>query len=122
MAQQRLAQLAQELQVLGTEECYYNQQPVGPALNDFLEKQRQVLITAGKLERQLTEEIRFNPSSLMNIEYPLEDEFDSIGSLLAGLEEIKNAAVHSIGELPGKMQIFVRLLQSHLTRGRMSEA
>lgn len=122
MAQERLAQLAQELQVLGAEECYYNQQPIGPALHEFLEKQQQVLITAGKIERELAEEIRFNPSSLMGIEYPLEDEFNAITSLLAGLEEIKSAAVHSIGELPGKVQIFARLLEGHLTRGSMSVA
>lgn len=122
MAQERLTQLAQELQVLGAEECYYNQQPLGPALNEFLEKQQQVLITAGKLERQLAEEIRFNPSSLMGIEYPLDDEFNAITSLLARLEEIKSAAVHSVGELPGKVQLFTRLLEGHITQGSMSVA
>ncbi len=115
MAQERLMQLAQDLQRLGAEEFYYNQQQEeGSRLHDFLENQRQVLITADKLEKELVEEIRFNPTQLMGIDYPLDDELNSIVYLLAGLEDIKRSAVHSVEDLPAKMQVFKRLLEAHL--------
>lgn len=115
MAEQQLMQMAQVLERLGTEEWYYVKQPAGLALHDFLEKQREVLITAEKLGRELASAIRFNPERLMGIDYPLDDEINSISALLEGLEEIKHAAVHSIEELPAKTETFSRLLDGHLS-------
>lgn len=120
MAEQRLLRLTQDLERLGTEECYYEQQPPGAALGNFLEKQREVLITADKLMKELAGEIRFNPQRLMGIDYPLDDEIDSITHLLEGLEEIKRAAVHSVEELPAKMKMFAELLDGHLAGQMLS--
>ncbi|MGH9470023.1 MAG: hypothetical protein ACRD1N_06755 [Terriglobia bacterium] len=115
MAEQQLLQLAQVLERLGAEEWYYVKQPAGVALNNFLEKQREVLITAEKLSRELAFAIRFNPERLMGIDYPLDDEIESISELLEGLEEIKHAAVHSIEDLPSKTETFAKLLDGHLS-------
>jgi hypothetical protein len=115
MAQERLLQLAQQLQQLGTDTLFYKRKPLGLALQSFIEKQREVLITADKLERELADEVRFNPSRLMGIEYPLDDEIDSITRLVAGLEDIKQSAVDSVDELPSKTEIFSQLLAGHIS-------
>ncbi|MGH9325148.1 MAG: hypothetical protein ACRD2B_00455 [Terriglobia bacterium] len=118
MAEQRLLQLTQDLKRLGTEECYFVQQPPGAAIESFLEKQREVLITADKLIKELAGEVRFNPQRLLGIEYPLDSEIDSISQLLEGLEDIKEAAVDAVEDLPVKTHIFAELLDGHLA-GRM---
>jgi hypothetical protein len=115
----KLMQLAQDLEHLGTEACFYGQRAAGPALNNFLEKQREVMRTADKIGRELAGEIRFNPARLIGIEYPLEDEIDSISDLLAGLEDIKDSAVNSVEELPVKTRLFAKRLENHLVDGTM---
>lgn len=115
----KLMQLAQDLEHLGTETFFYGQRAAGPALNDFLEKQREIMTTADKIGRELASEIRFNPTRLIGIEYPLDEEIDSISNLLAGLEDIKQSAVNSVEELPAKTRLFAKLLESHLEEGAM---
>ena len=75
----RILQLAYELEWLGCELEYYGQKhahqgfpKAGEAWETFLEKQRGVLSTAEKIERELKSAIRFNPKSLVGIDYPLE--------------------------------------------------
>lgn len=115
----KLMQLAQDLEHLGAEAFFYGQRAAGPALSDFLQKQREVMRTADKIERELAGEIRFNPARLIGIEYPLDEEIDSITDLLAGLEEIKECAVNSVDQLPGKTRTFAKLLENHLADGVM---
>jgi hypothetical protein len=115
----KLMQLAQDLEQLGTEAFFYGQRAAGPSLNSFLEKQREIMTTADKIGRELATEIRFNPARLIGIEYPLEEEIDSITNLLAGLEDIKESAVNSVEDLPAKTRIFAKLLENHLEEGAM---
>jgi hypothetical protein len=115
----KLMQLAQDLAQLGAEALFYGQRAAGPALDSFLEKQREVMRTADKIERELASEIRFNPTRLIGIEYPLEEELDSITNLLAGLEDIKESAVHSLEDLPAKTRLFAKRLEDHLAEGVM---
>jgi hypothetical protein len=115
----KLMQLAQDLEHLGAEACFYGQRAAGSALNDFLEKQREIMRTADKIGRELAGEIRFNPARLIGIEYPLEEEIDSITDLLAGLEDIKESAVNSVDQLPVKTRLFAKRLENHLVEGTM---
>ena len=116
MGQGRLLHLAQELERLGAEECFYYQSAAAPALQQFLNKQQELLITADKLQRELAGEIRYNPTRLMGIDYPLDEELDTISGLMAGIEEIKQSAVHSVDELPVKTEILAKTLQGRVFR------
>ncbi|MGH9444727.1 MAG: hypothetical protein ACRD3O_03245 [Terriglobia bacterium] len=119
MAEVKLMQLAQDLEHLGVEVLFFGRKPAGPALEGLLEKQREVVRTADKIGRELAGEIRFNPTRLMGIAYPLDQEIDSITDLLAGLEDIKQCATSSMQELPAKTRRFARLLEGHLMDGTM---
>jgi hypothetical protein len=119
MAEVRLMQLAQDLEQLGAEVMFFSRRPAGPAFEDFREKQREIVRTANKIGRELAGEIRFNPARLIGMEYPLEEEIDSITDLLTGLEEIKQCATTSVQELPAKTRRFARLLEGHLMEGAM---
>lgn len=114
MPQTRLLHLAQELERLSSEECFYYQQPPASGLHQFLNKQQELLTTADKLQRELAGEIRYNPSRLMGIEYPIDDDLEAISDLMAGVEEIKRSAVDSIDELPARTELLSRTLRGHL--------
>lgn len=116
MGQDRLMHLAQELERLGTEECFYYQQATGPAIRQFLSKQQELLITAEKMQRELAAEIRYNPARLMGIDYPIAEELEAISGMMAGLEEIKVSAVDSVDELPARTEMLSRVLQGRLLR------
>jgi hypothetical protein len=115
----KLMQLAQDLQQLSAEALFYGQRAAGSGLNDFLEKQREIIRTADKIGRELAGEIRFNPARLIGIEYPLEQEIDSISNLLTGLEDIKDSVVNAVDDLPTKARVFAKLLENHLLDGTM---
>jgi hypothetical protein len=119
MAEVRLMQLVQDLEQLGTEVSFFGCKPAGRGLTGFREKQLEVVRTADKIGRELAGEIRFNPARLIGIEYPLAQEIESITDLLAGLEDIKWCATSSVQELPAKTRKFARLLEGHLTDGKM---
>lgn len=114
MADHRLLQLAQELEWLGCEEHYYRQRQTGPALDVFMEKQREVLTTADKIERELKNMVRFNPTRLMGIEYRIDATLDSVTDLLAAIEDIKQSAVNTVPELPIKVRDFTQMVQTYL--------
>src|SRR5690349_15636919 len=110
-----LLQLAQDLEWLGCELEYIGHQHAvegfpeeGPTWERFLDKQRGVLATTKKIERELKGAIRFNPTSLVGVDYPLEATLESIGELLAALEDIKQCALYSVQELPAKVRNFSR--------------
>jgi hypothetical protein len=115
MAEPRLLQLAQDLEWLGHEQQYYGQRSAEAAVTDaFIEKQRAVLSTADKIERELMGAVRFNPTSLMGIEYPLEENFDTLMSLLSKVEDIKQASVDEFRELSPRVRQFSRMLETYL--------
>jgi hypothetical protein len=116
MGQDRLLQLAQELERLGTEECFYYLQATGPAIRQFLNKQQELLITAEKMQRELAGEIRYNPARLMGIDYPITEELEAISGMMAGVEEIKQSAVDSVDELPARTEMLSKVLQGRFFR------
>jgi hypothetical protein len=116
-----LMKLAQDLEWLGCELEHCGHQhalegfpEAGPNWEAFREKQRGVLTTADKVERELKNSVRYNPAHLVGVDYAIEDTLDSIAGLLGAVEDIKQSAVFSVQELPPKVRGFTHLIDSYL--------
>jgi hypothetical protein len=117
----KLRQLAQDLEWLGCELEHYGHLHAlegfpesGPNWEAFREKQRGVLVTADKLERELKAAISFNPTALVGVEFPLEAALDAIGVQLSALEDIRQVAVFAVHELPVKVRTLSRMVETYL--------
>jgi hypothetical protein len=121
MSTPTLMKLAQDLEWLGCELEYYGHQhalegfpEAGANWEAFLEKQRGVLTTADKVERELKNAVRYNPARLVGMDYPIDETLDSIAGLLAAVEDIKQSAVFAVHELPAKVRGFTRLIEGYV--------
>jgi hypothetical protein len=121
MAEPRLLQLAQDLEWLGCELEYVGHKHAlegfpqsGPVWDQFREKQRGVLATADKVERELKNFVRFNPTRLVGVEYPIAQTLNSITDLLGKAETIKQAAVCAVHKLPSLVRAFTKMVESYL--------
>jgi len=121
MAEPRLLHLAQDLEWLGCELEYFGHQHAlegfpesGRTWDVFREKQRGVLTTTDKIERELKNFVRFNPSGLVGVEYPISETLDSITDLLASVETIKQAAGFAVHELPPLVRKFTKMIEGYL--------
>jgi hypothetical protein len=117
----KILQLAYELEWLGCELEFYGQKHAlqgfpneGEAWAIFLEKQRGVLSTAEKIQRELKDLVRFNPQSLVGVDFPLQETLENVGELIGAVEEIKLTAVHAVHELPTKVRAFTRMVNGYL--------
>jgi len=117
-APQALLQLAHDIEWLGCELEYCGHRHAlegfpgaGPTWDEFLQKQTGVLKTATKIERELKNWVRFNPQDLVGVDYPLDVALDSIAQLLKAVEEIKQSALYTVQELPGRVREFNRTVQ-----------
>jgi uncharacterized protein (UPF0128 family) len=115
MKDERLLQLAQQLEWLGCEASFYAQKRDGMSAEAFPEKQRELLATADKIERELKGAVRFNLTSLVGVEYPLEWTLDSITDMLAGVEDIRQTALGAVDELPPKVRQFTHLVEAYVS-------
>jgi hypothetical protein len=121
MGETTLLKLAQELEWLGCELEYYGHKHAmegfpesGPTWETFREKQRGVLTTANKIQRELKNFVRFNPGRLVGVEYPLAETLDSITDLLAAVEQIKQASGVSVNALPSLVRAYTKMVESYL--------
>jgi hypothetical protein len=121
MTEPALLKLAQDLEWLGCELEHVGRKhaqagfPVsGPTWDCFCEKQRGVLATVDKVERELKSAVRFNPTSLVGVEYPISETLDSITELLRALETIRQAAAAAVQELPPLVRGFTKMVDSYL--------
>jgi hypothetical protein len=121
MPEPRVLQLAQDLEWLGCELEYVGHKHAlegfpesGPAWDQFREKQRGVLATADKVERELKNFVRFNPARLVGVEYPIAQALDSITDLLRNAETIKQAAAVAVNELPPLVRNFTKMVEEYL--------
>jgi len=80
----------------------------------FREKQRGVLVTADKIERELKNAVRYNPSGLMGVELPLDETLNSIAALLGTVEEIKHCSVFDVKAIPSKVRGFTEMIKEYL--------
>ncbi len=115
MKDERLLQLAQQLEWLGCEAGFYARKNSGVAAETFLERQGELLATADKIERELKGAVRFNLTSLVGVDFPLEWALDSITDLLAGVEDIRQSALGAAQELPPKVRHFTRLVETYIS-------
>ncbi|MGD0008310.1 MAG: hypothetical protein ABSE93_07195 [Terriglobia bacterium] len=121
MAELTLLKLAQDLEWLGCELEYLGHKHAlegfpesEPAWDLFREKQRGVLATADKIERELKNFVRFNPTRLVGVEYPITETLDSITELLGTAESIKQAAAFAVHELPPLVRSFTKMVEGYL--------
>jgi hypothetical protein len=117
-----LLTLAQELEWLGCELEYYGHKHAlegfphkGPTWDTFRDKQRGFMITTQKLEHELKNAIRYNPALLVGVDYPIEEALESITGLLAAVEDIKQAAIFDVEQLPHLVRGFTKTVQGYLT-------
>ena len=122
MVNETLLRLAQDLEWLGCELEFYGKKhalegfpEAGPTWDIFLEKQRGVLTTADKIERELKGLVRFNPTLLVGVNFPLAAALESIGELLGAVEDIKESARTAVQEIPSKVRSFSQMVSSYLT-------
>jgi hypothetical protein len=121
MAEGALLKLAQDLEWLGCELEYVGHKHAlegfpqsGPAWDLFFEKQRGVLATADKVERELKSAVRFDPSRLVGVEYPITEALESITDLLRAVETIKQAAAFAVPQLPPLVRSFTKMVEGYL--------
>jgi hypothetical protein len=121
MAEPALLKLAQDLEWLGCELEYFGHKHAlegfpgcGPAWDSFCEKQRGVLTTTDKIERELKNFVRFNPTRLVGVEYPISETLDSITDLLGTVETIKQAAALAVHDLPLLVRNFTKRVERYL--------
>ena len=121
MPQHKLLQLAQDLEWLGCEQEYYGHKhalegypQAGPAWDSFLEKKRGVLATSNKIERELTNVVRFDPGEMVGVAYPLGETLDAVGALLMGVDTIKQAAEFAVDQVPSLVRNFTRMVEGYL--------
>ncbi|MGO8733961.1 MAG: hypothetical protein ACLQVM_14395 [Terriglobia bacterium] len=121
MAEPRLLKLAQDLEWLGCELEYVGHKHAmegfpesGPTWDLFCEKQRGVLATTDKVQRELKNLVRFNPTRLVGVEYPITETLDSITDLLGTVETIKQAATLALHELPPLVRSFTKMVEGYL--------
>ena len=123
MSKHKLLQLAQDLEWLGCEQEYYGHKHAlegyphsGPAWDSFLERKRGVLTTSNKIERELTNVVRFDPREMVGIAYPLGEALDAVGSLLTAVETIKQVAEFAVDQLPALVRNFIHPAGRRLPR------
>jgi hypothetical protein len=86
----------------------------GTLWDTFCEKQRGVRATADKIERELKNAVRYNPSRLVGVEYPLDETLDSIAALLGAVEEIRYCSVFAVHLMPSKVRAFTKIIEEYL--------
>jgi hypothetical protein len=116
-----LLHLAHELEWLGCELEYYGHKhalagfpEAGPLWDTFRDKQRGVLTTTDKIERELKNAVRYNPTQLVGVDYPIAETLDTITGLLTAVEDIKHAAVFTVQELPSQVRGFTKMIEGYL--------
>ena len=121
MAEPRLLKLAQDLEWLGCELEYVGHKHAmegfpesGPTWDLFCEKQRGVLATTDKVQRELKNLVRFNPTRLVGVEYPITETLNSITDLLGTVETIKQAAAFAVYQLPPLVRSFTKMVEGYL--------
>ncbi|MGH9454793.1 MAG: hypothetical protein ACRD2O_12575 [Terriglobia bacterium] len=110
MASGKLMQLTQDLERLAYEEQYIRRKSLANSLAAFMGKQREVVSTVNKIERELSTEVRFNPAPLIGIDYPIAEALESVSSLVTQLEDIRSCLGQDGSQLPEKVGDFKRKL------------
>ena len=121
MPQTLLLNLARDLEWLGCELEYQGKKhalegfpEAGTSWEEFIRKRQGVLATIEKLERELKSSIKYNPTTLVGVAYPLGERLDAIGILIEALADIRNCTVSAVQDLPSKVRGFTQLVTMYL--------
>jgi len=121
MAEPLLLNLARDLEWLGCELEYQGKKhahegfpEAGTAWEDFVRKRLGVLATIEKLERELKNSIKYNPTTLVGVTYPLSERMDAIAVLIESLAEIRNSTIGAVHDLPARVRSFTQLVAMYL--------
>jgi hypothetical protein len=128
----RLLELGQQLEWqvlqlrgagLGTHAEAALEDSFGPAIDDpateaLLERQRAVIATADKIQRELLSTVRFDPLRLVGVGGPIAETLESVADLIVAIDEIRRDATSNIGGLPSTVRSFQGLLRGYCEEGR----
>src|SRR5208283_2247470 len=116
-----LVQLAQDFEWLGCELEFYGQQharagfpEAGSSWDTFCEKRRGAVVTADKIERELKNAVRYNPSGFVGVQCPPDETPDAIAGLLGAVEEIKHCSMFAVQEIPTRVRAFTKTIGAYL--------
>ncbi len=113
----RLLQLAQELDWQAMDLNRAGER-LGAATDEAIEsRQRGVLATADKIQRELLASVRFDPLRLVGVGGPISDTLDSLGELLLALDKIRQEASGGVNSLPSTVRSFQGLLKGYCSDG-----
>jgi hypothetical protein len=122
MSEPVILKLARDLEWLGCELEYQGMKhahegfpEAGTTWEEFVRQRQGVLTTIEKLERELKSSVKYNPSSLVGVTYPIGEALDAIGIQIEALEDIRSSAVGAVHELPTKVRGFTQLVQMYLS-------
>jgi hypothetical protein len=125
MGAQKLIQLAQDLEWLGCELEHYGHLHAlegfpcaGPTWDAFVAKQRGVLTTADKIDRELKTAVHLNTARLVGVDTSLDATLDSVAEIVTAVDEIKQTAVFAVQELPPKVRNFTRMVEGYSDAAR----
>jgi hypothetical protein len=94
----------------------------GPAIDNppaetLIERQRAVIATADKIQRELLSTVRFDPLRLVGVGGPIAATLDSVADLIVAIDEIRRDATSNIGGLPSTVRSFQGLLRGYCEEG-----
>jgi hypothetical protein len=93
--------------------------PSSEALSEaIVERQRAVIATADKIQRELLATVRFDPLRLVGVGGPIAATLDSVADLIVAIDEIRRDATTNIGGLPSTVRSFQGLLRGYCEEGR----
>jgi hypothetical protein len=114
----RLLQLAQELDWQVMDLNHASECPASGARKEAVEtRQKTVLATADKIQRELLASVRFDPLRLVGVGGPISDTLDSLGELLLALDKIRQEASGGGSSLPSTVRSFQGLLKGYCNDG-----
>jgi hypothetical protein len=95
------------------------EEPSSEALSEaIVERQRAVIATADKIQRELLATVRFDPLRLVGVGGPIAATLDSVADLIVAIDEIRRDASTNIGGLPSTVRSFQGLLRGYCEEGR----
>lgn len=114
----RLLQLAQELDWQVMDLSHAGERSAAGLSEEAVEtRQRHVLATTDKIQRELLATVRFDPLRLVGVGGPISDTLDSLAELLVALDKVRQETTGSAGSLPSTVRSFQGLLKGFCNDG-----
>jgi hypothetical protein len=113
-----LLQLGQELdwQALELRRSEAEMEGVGDR-ESIQERQRRVIATADKIQRELLASVRFDPLRLVGVGGPIGATLDSVSDLLVAIDAVRQNALTAASDLPSSVKSLQGLLQGFCNDG-----